>query len=178
MYHHMLCFSKLKILPDRYLQCLPCLANLQPANYLPFQESQTCDTAWTSSFKTFPHFTCSAKTKIIQISKNALVCSPIAPQCPACKRSVFAPEAYMASERTPFHKICLKCSSCKKSFTPASLNEHKKKLFCPLCYKYMFNPQSKEISNIPLINWWTFCRMTFLRDQSCKFCLSRECLLW
>ena len=76
MEHLMLCFSKLKILPDRYLQCLPCLTNLQPANYLPFQESQTCDTAWTSSFKTFPNFTCSAKTKVIKISENAVVFSP------------------------------------------------------------------------------------------------------
>merc|ERR1711942_283089 len=66
---------------------------------------------------------------------------PPAPQCPACSRSVFPPEAYMASDRTPFHKKCLKCSKCQKSLTPASLNEHEKKLFCPLCYENLFNPQ-------------------------------------
>eukprot|EP00090_Calanus_glacialis_P014120 TRINITY_DN22780_c0_g1_i3.p1 TRINITY_DN22780_c0_g1~~TRINITY_DN22780_c0_g1_i3.p1 ORF type:complete len:151 (+),score=41.96 TRINITY_DN22780_c0_g1_i3:76-528(+) len=70
---------------------------------------------------------------------------PPAPQCPACKKSVFAPEAYMASDRTPFHKACLKCSKCKKSLTPASLNEHEKKLFCPLCYEDMFNPHQDDI---------------------------------
>merc|ERR1711942_471967 len=66
---------------------------------------------------------------------------PPAPQCPACSRSVFPPEAYMASDRTPFHKKCLKCSKCQKSLTPATLNEHEKKLFCPLCYENLFNPQ-------------------------------------
>eukprot|EP00092_Neocalanus_flemingeri_P083993 GFUD01105478.1.p1 GENE.GFUD01105478.1~~GFUD01105478.1.p1 ORF type:complete len:150 (+),score=44.50 GFUD01105478.1:48-497(+) len=66
---------------------------------------------------------------------------PPAPQCPACKKSVFATEAYMAADRTPFHTRCLKCEHCKKSLTPANLNEHQKKLFCPLCYEDLFNPQ-------------------------------------
>merc|ERR1712183_1008999 len=66
---------------------------------------------------------------------------PPAPLCPSCKRSVFATEAYMAADRTPFHIKCLKCSKCNKSLSPANLNEHEKKLFCPLCYEEMFNPQ-------------------------------------
>ena len=148
-------------LPEKHISipaCLIPLANLQPANYLPYQESQTYDTAWTSSFKTFSRFICSERTKLYKSLKMPWSAPPPAPQCPACKKSVFAPEAYMDSDRTPFHKTCLKCSTCKKSLTPASLNEHEKKLFCPLCYEDMFNPQVKEISNIPLINWWTFFR--------------------
>merc|ERR1711970_150006 len=66
---------------------------------------------------------------------------PPAPICPSCSRSVFPPEAYMASDRTPFHKVCLKCCKCGKNLTPGSLNEHEKKLFCPLCYEDLFNPQ-------------------------------------
>jgi len=66
---------------------------------------------------------------------------PPAPQCPVCKKSVFAREAYMAADRTPFHIFCIKCSQCNKKLTPASINEHEKKLFCPSCYEDIFNKQ-------------------------------------
>ena len=78
---------------------------------------------------------------------------PPAPQCPVCKRSVFATEAYMAADRTPYHMTCLKCLNCKKSLTPVSINEHEKKLFCPLCYEDLFNPQVKKILNSYLQGW-------------------------
>merc|ERR1712156_489289 len=63
---------------------------------------------------------------------------PPAPKCPTCKKSVFAREAYMAADRTPFHLICLKCGNCQKKLTPATLNEHQHKLYCPLCYEELF----------------------------------------
>merc|ERR1712045_448144 len=63
---------------------------------------------------------------------------PSAPKCPSCKKSVFAREAYMAADRTPFHIFCLICASCGKKLTPASLNEHQHKLYCPACYEELF----------------------------------------
>merc|ERR1712087_818366 len=63
---------------------------------------------------------------------------PPAPKCPTCQKSVFAREAYMAADRTPFHLSCLKCGNCQKKLTPATLNEHHHKLYCPLCYEELF----------------------------------------
>ena len=53
----------------------------------------------------------------------------------------------MAADRTPFHIFCIKCSQCNKKLTPASINEHEKKLFCPSCYEDIFNKQVSEISS-------------------------------
>ena len=53
-------------------------------------------------------------------------------------RSVYPAESYMAADRTPYHKSCLKCSQCEKRLTPASLNEHDQRLFCQHCYQTIF----------------------------------------
>ena len=34
------------------------------------------------------------------------------------------------SLRKPFHKKCVKCRTCCKSLTPATLNEHQTQLYC------------------------------------------------
>ena len=61
------------------------------------------------------------------------------PQCPACTTPVFPHEAYMAADRVPFHKNCLKCTECKKKLTPGNLNTHEgKKLYCQNCYNHIF----------------------------------------
>jgi len=52
--------------------------------------------------------------------------------------SVFATEAYMAADRTPYHIKCLKCFHCKKKLNPANLNEHEKQLYCKNCYEMKF----------------------------------------
>merc|ERR1712032_1005834 len=70
---------------------------------------------------------------------------PAAPRCPACNKSVFATEAYMAADRTPFHTRCLKCSQCPKKLTPATLNEHEKQLYCKHCYELKFAPMEDDI---------------------------------
>merc|ERR1719219_520090 len=67
---------------------------------------------------------------------------PQAPKCPACQTSVFPAESFMASDRTPFHKRCVKCKNCNKSLTSATLNEHKTQLYCLPCYDVVFNQQS------------------------------------
>ena len=45
----------------------------------------------------------------------------------------------MAADRTPYHTFCIKCTQCKKKLTPATINEHDHKLFCPNCYEDLFN---------------------------------------
>merc|ERR1712198_482314 len=67
---------------------------------------------------------------------------PAAPRCPCCKSSVFPAEAFMAVDRTPFHKKCVKCTSCSKALTSATLNEHKTQLYCKGCYDGLFQLQS------------------------------------
>ena len=49
----------------------------------------------------------------------------------------------MAADRTPFHTFCIKCSQCTKKLTPATINEHEHKLFCPNCYEDLFNMKVK-----------------------------------
>jgi len=67
------------------------------------------------------------------------------PLCPACSRSVFPAEAYMASDRRPFHKLCVKCSVCAKKLSAGTLNEHAGHLFCYACYAAKFMPQENKI---------------------------------
>lgn len=62
-----------------------------------------------------------------------------APKCPACKNAVFPAEAVMACDRTPFHKSCVKCKSCKKALSAATLNEHQTQLYCQPCYELVYN---------------------------------------
>eukprot|EP00091_Calanus_sinicus_P005939 TRINITY_DN1648_c0_g1_i2.p1 TRINITY_DN1648_c0_g1~~TRINITY_DN1648_c0_g1_i2.p1 ORF type:complete len:144 (-),score=31.88 TRINITY_DN1648_c0_g1_i2:173-604(-) len=66
---------------------------------------------------------------------------PASPQCPACKTSVFPAESFMAADRKPFHKKCVKCKTCSKVLTSATLNEHLTQLYCKACYDNIFMPQ-------------------------------------
>merc|ERR1711971_1150581 len=40
---------------------------------------------------------------------------------------------------------CLKCSQCPKKLTPATLNEHEKRLYCKHCYELKFAPMEDDI---------------------------------
>merc|ERR1712032_390792 len=64
--------------------------------------------------------------------------APAAPMCPACQVRVYPAEAVMASDRKPFHKKCVKCRTCGKGLTPATLNEHETHLYCNPCYENIF----------------------------------------
>ena len=64
--------------------------------------------------------------------------SPPSSLCPVCSRSAFPAESYMAADRTPYHKACLKCQHCTKRLTPATLAEHQKTLYCNACYQDIF----------------------------------------
>jgi len=68
--------------------------------------------------------------------------SGAAPKCPACNVSVYPAESFMASDRTPFHKKCVKCRKCSKKLTAATLHEHQRQLYCKPCYDIIFNQQS------------------------------------
>merc|ERR1712128_116596 len=77
-------------------------------------------------------------------------------RCPACSGLVFANEAYMAADRTPFHMTCIKCGHCNKPLSPADINEHEKQLFCRICYeitlapKANFSPLKKKMQVLPV----------------------------
>merc|ERR1711915_933517 len=58
--------------------------------------------------------------------------------CPLCSRSAYPAESYIAADRTPYHKACLKCGGCQRRLTSASLNEHNKALYCQSCYQQQF----------------------------------------
>ena len=67
--------------------------------------------------------------------------APTSPLCPSCSRPVFPAEAFMAADRRPFHKHCVKCSNCSKKLVPATINQNKDKLFCNLCYANLCMPK-------------------------------------
>jgi len=68
-----------------------------------------------------------------------------APLCPACKKSVFPAEQFMAGDRKPFHKQCVKCFNCKKVLNSSTLNDHNDQLFCQPCYQNIFCPQDYDV---------------------------------
>jgi len=72
---------------------------------------------------------------------------PAAPKCPCCKVSVYPAEAVMASDRKPYHKKCVKCKSCAKSLTPATLNEHQTQLYCLPCYELVYNTNAYSLGS-------------------------------
>lgn len=64
-----------------------------------------------------------------------------APRCPACQQAVYPAEHFMASDRRPYHKWCVRCVNCNVALTPRTINEHEEKLFCNNCYQLIYNPQ-------------------------------------
>merc|ERR1711936_146641 len=76
--------------------------------------------------------------QVIRSTKMGWTAPPTAPKCPCCKSSVFPAESFIAADRTPFHKKCVKCKSCSKSLNSATLNEHQTQLYCKACYDNIF----------------------------------------
>merc|ERR1711936_1082924 len=72
---------------------------------------------------------------------------PKAPLCPTCKTSVYPAEAVMAVDRTPFHKVCIKCRSCGKALTTSSLNEHNTQLYCKGCYDNLYDAHDYHMAD-------------------------------
>ena len=69
------------------------------------------------------------------------------PECPACRAPVYPAESFMASDRTPFHKSCVKCRNCSKTLTSNTLNEHNQHLYCRPCYENLLNPKVVSAAN-------------------------------
>ena len=69
------------------------------------------------------------------------------PECPACRGPVYPAESFIASDRTPFHRACVKCRNCGKTLTSNTLNEHNQQLYCRPCYENLLNP--KVVSQQP-----------------------------
>ena len=60
-----------------------------------------------------------------------------------CNGTYFDPCSVCASPqflslRKPFHKKCVKCRTCGKGLTPATLNEHETQLYCNVGIVYSF----------------------------------------
>merc|ERR1711931_614788 len=72
---------------------------------------------------------------------------PTSPKCPACSTSVFLAESFMAADRKPFHKKCVKCKTCNKVLNTSTLNEHQTQLYCKACYENIFMPQDFSCLN-------------------------------
>merc|ERR1712050_542956 len=66
---------------------------------------------------------------------------PAAPRCPACSTSVFPAESFMAADRKPFHKKCVKCKTCGKVLTSATLNEHQTQDYSSGVYGGIVTPE-------------------------------------
>ena len=104
--------------------------------------------------------------------------APPTPRCPACSTPVFANEAYMAADRTPFHKTCIKCGLCRKPLSPADINEHEKQLFCRVCYESSLAPKVGQAATVSVYTCHVF-RLIMIRIQRrCKFCQFGEFLKW
>ena len=78
---------------------------------------------------------------------------PAASICPACTNPVYKAEAFIASDRTPFRKACVKCRRCKKMLSALTINEHRDQLYCKQCYHMVFMEKvfaiMKKINVIP-----------------------------
>ena len=48
-------------------------------------------------------------------------------------------QSFMAVDRTPFHKKCVKCKTCGKPLNSGTINEHQTQLYCKACYDNIFH---------------------------------------
>ena len=70
---------------------------------------------------------------------------PASALCPACTSPVYLAEGWIAADRTPFHKACLKCRRCRKMLNALTINEHRDHLYCKPCYHMVFMEKVKKI---------------------------------
>ncbi|CAF2138906.1 unnamed protein product [Rotaria magnacalcarata] len=60
--------------------------------------------------------------------------------CPRCGKPVYFAEEIKAVGQS-FHKLCYRCTSCKKSINGASFSEHDGNLYDNNCYQRLFGPK-------------------------------------
>ncbi|CAH7681787.1 expressed protein [Phakopsora pachyrhizi] len=70
-----------------------------------------------------------------------------APKCPLCKKSVYAAEQVLGPNSTPYHKMCLKCTSCSKVLDPINLLEHGYNPYCKICHSRAFGTRGVGFGN-------------------------------
>eukprot|EP01112_Ceratiomyxa_fruticulosa_P002445 TRINITY_DN1255_c0_g1_i1.p1 TRINITY_DN1255_c0_g1~~TRINITY_DN1255_c0_g1_i1.p1 ORF type:complete len:123 (+),score=18.72 TRINITY_DN1255_c0_g1_i1:128-496(+) len=58
-------------------------------------------------------------------------------KCGFCAKTVYFAERVSAAG-VDYHKLCFKCSSCKKALEPGKFNERDSKLYCQTCYGAQF----------------------------------------
>eukprot|EP01089_Gocevia_fonbrunei_P021193 TRINITY_DN8124_c0_g3_i1.p1 TRINITY_DN8124_c0_g3~~TRINITY_DN8124_c0_g3_i1.p1 ORF type:complete len:106 (-),score=19.06 TRINITY_DN8124_c0_g3_i1:68-385(-) len=54
-------------------------------------------------------------------------------KCPTCSKTVYFAERITAIGND-YHKLCFKCTQCKKRLEPGKLSEHNAQLYCNSCY--------------------------------------------
>ncbi|CAM2701090.1 unnamed protein product [Rotaria socialis] len=60
--------------------------------------------------------------------------------CPRCGKPVYFAEEVKAVGQS-FHKLCYRCTSCKKSINGANFSEHDGNLYDNNCYQRLFGPK-------------------------------------
>ena len=75
-----------------------------------------------------------------------------APRCGCgCGKAVYPLEKFLVADRKVYHRGCLKCDTCHKQLTPASLNTlvEEAKIFCQVCYNIVI-AESTAPSSVPV----------------------------
>ncbi|KAH9820678.1 hypothetical protein DFH28DRAFT_884123 [Melampsora americana] len=70
-----------------------------------------------------------------------------APKCPTCERSVYAAEQVMGPGGAPYHKPCLKCTSCGRTLDAVNLFEHDHVPYCKMCHSKAFGTKGVGYGN-------------------------------
>ncbi|EGG01842.1 uncharacterized protein MELLADRAFT_49983 [Melampsora larici-populina 98AG31] len=70
-----------------------------------------------------------------------------APKCPTCDRSVYAAEQVMGPGGAPYHKPCLKCTSCGRTLDAVNLFEHDHVPYCKMCHSKAFGTKGVGYGN-------------------------------
>mmetsp|Transcript_115304 Transcript_115304/g.162115 ORF Transcript_115304/g.162115 Transcript_115304/m.162115 type:complete len:133 (-) Transcript_115304:23-421(-) len=55
------------------------------------------------------------------------------PKCPACGKAVYFAERQKVIGQD-WHKVCVKCNTCKKKLEPGNFSDREGKIYCKTCY--------------------------------------------
>lgn len=58
----------------------------------------------------------------------------------SCGKTVYFAERISAAGKD-YHKLCFKCTTCKKKLEPGKFSEREGNLYCPSCYGAQFQPK-------------------------------------
>ncbi|CAF0873431.1 unnamed protein product [Adineta ricciae] len=77
---------------------------------------------------------------IMGLTASASSSKPKGNICPRCNKPVYFAEEVKAVGQS-FHKLCYRCTHCKKSINGANFSEHDGNLYDNNCYQRLFGPK-------------------------------------